>query len=61
MGVFFEAELLHDGHAEHVVAQLFLVDDERDVALILSQECEYSLVGLSFAAELLCFANVQLA
>ena len=36
--IFLEAKLLHHGYAEHIVAQFLLVNDEGEIARILSEE-----------------------
>ena len=59
--LFAESKLLHDGVADHVVTQLFLVNYERDVLGVLCQEDKDSLFRVCLVPEFLCSTHVQVA
>ena len=59
--IFLEAKLLHHRHAQYIVAEVILVYHERQIPRVLSQENQNCLFRLDFAAELFCFADIEVA
>ena len=59
--LFFESQVLHYVHTEHIVTQLLLIYHERDVSRVLSQEDQDSVLRLLLGPEKFALTDVKVA